>query len=290
LPLPADLPIVDHHCHLSPSGEGVKAAQRFRTAGGTHLFLTTQNYETGVPGSLEDYRRQYEVTARLADRIREETGTVVYVVVAPYPVDLVSLVPRLGPGEAVAVHSAALDLAATWVKEHRAVALGEVGRPHFAVSAEVQGAADEVLRHALEAARDAGCPAVVHSEDLTPDGYRDLAALAARSGLPTARVIKHYARVFVPPDERCGVTPSFLARRELAAGSIHSPGPWFWETDFLDDPVRPGAVLDLTTVPRRAAQFLAREPSGAELLRGPFQDSVQAVYGFRPEIEDVPAS
>ena len=49
LPLPADLPIVDHHCHLSPSGEGIRAAQRFRAAGGTHLFLTTQNYETGYP-------------------------------------------------------------------------------------------------------------------------------------------------------------------------------------------------------------------------------------------------
>ena len=57
---------------------GWQAARRFRAAGGTHLFLTTQNYETEVPRSLEDYRRQFETTERLGKRVREETGVVAY--------------------------------------------------------------------------------------------------------------------------------------------------------------------------------------------------------------------
>ncbi|MGI0156215.1 MAG: hypothetical protein ACREDE_08840, partial [Thermoplasmata archaeon] len=65
MPLPRGLPVVDHHCHLSPSGEGVGAARRFHAAGGTHLFLATQNYGPGVPTSVGDYARQFETTEQL---------------------------------------------------------------------------------------------------------------------------------------------------------------------------------------------------------------------------------
>ncbi|HKV90828.1 MAG TPA: hydrolase TatD, partial [Thermoplasmata archaeon] len=83
--LPADLPVVDHHCHLSPNGEGVAAAGRFRRAGGTHLFLATQSYAPGPITRLETYEAQFETTERLARAIRTEVGVVVYLVVAPYP-------------------------------------------------------------------------------------------------------------------------------------------------------------------------------------------------------------
>lgn len=276
----AGLPIVDHHCHLSPSGEGVEAARRFRAAGGTHLFLATQNYARRLPRSVEDYAEQFRTTEALARRVVAETGVVVFVVIAPYPVDLLGQAEALGLPEAVAVQSAALDLAGRWVEEGRAVALGEVGRPHFPVAPEIAEASEAVLRHALEIARDAGCPAVVHSEDLDADGYRRLAELAAQSSFPVGRLVKHYARAVVPTVARSGVAPSFVARRDLVRDCLREPGPWFLETDFLDDPARPGAVLDLATVPRRAEAIVRSVPDGAERLRVPFEESVRSVYGL----------
>lgn len=284
MPIPPDLPVVDHHCHLSPTGEGVAAARRFQQAGGSHLFLATQNYDAGVPTTLESYRIQFATTESLADRIRRETGVEVYCVLAPYPVDLIGAAEAIGLPAARDLQLQAIDLAARRVEEQAAVALGEVGRPHFATTAELVAASEEVFVHALEAARDVGCPAVVHSEDLTADGYRSLAALAARASFPVGRLVKHYARQLVPAKDRLGIAPSFLARRELVSAALAEPPPWFWETDFLDDPRRPGAVLDLATVPRRA-QAIAAEASGVDRLRIPFVASVQQVYGFTPTVD-----
>jgi TatD-related deoxyribonuclease len=289
VPLPSDLPVVDHHCHLSPSGEGVAAAKRFRRAGGTHLFLTTQAYAPGPITRLETYAEQFETTERLAQAIHAESGVVVYVVVAPYPVDLVTAAPGMGLPAAQQLHEAALDLAGRWVKDGRAVALGEVGRPHFPIAEDVAAAVDATFDHALEVARDAGCPAVVHTEDLDADALRALARRASALQFPLGRLVKHYQRTLVPPELQGEVVPSYLARRELCADALPTPGPWFWETDFLDDPARPGAVLDLETVPRRARRFADRSPQDLERLRVPFVDSIAAVYGLRPSTEEVRA-
>ena len=282
--LPSGLPVVDHHCHLSPHGEGVAAARRFHAAGGTHLFLATQNYLPSVPRTLEEYRHQFETTEGLARQVREEAGVVAYPVVAPYPVDLVHVAPEIGIPAALEVHLRAIDLAGAWVREQRAVALGEVGRPHFPIPGEVGQAVEVAFRHALTTAREVDCPVVVHSADLDPAGFRELAERARDVGLPPERVVKHYARRRFAPDERSSVTPSYLARRELVRGVVHDPGPWFLETDFLDDPRRPGAVLDLATIPRRA-RALSESPSDSETLWVPFVHSIERVYRFRPEVD-----
>jgi TatD-related deoxyribonuclease len=284
VPLPRGLPIVDHHCHLSPHGEGVGAARRFAGAGGTHLFLATQNYSANVPTKLDDYRSQFETTEALADRIRAEVGVGVYLVVAPYPIDLVHAAPLLGLEGALALQRDALDLAGHWVRERRAVALGEVGRPHFPVAPEIAAAIDDAFRHAFDVAREADCALVVHSSDLDARGYADLAAGARAAGLPVERVVKHYARERIAPSDRSAVTPSYVARRELFREVLHDPAPWFLETDFLDDPARPGAVLDLATIPRRASSLAGSSPADVDRLWVPFRDSVERVYGWRPEV------
>ncbi|HXQ94660.1 MAG TPA: TatD family hydrolase [Thermoplasmata archaeon] len=289
MPLPSDLPVVDHHCHLSPNGEGVAAARRFRAAGGTHLFLTTQAYSAAPIVDLEAYSTQFATTERLATAIRAESGVVAYVVVAPYPVDLVRASESIGLPAAIDLQRAALDLAGHWVEEGRAVALGEVGRPHFPVTPELSAAAEAVFRYALGVARDAGCPAIVHSEHLDDEGLLGLARLAASEGFPLGKLVKHYQRTRVAPGQRSGVVPSYVARRELCAETLGTDGPWFWETDFLDDPSRPGAVLDIETVPRRARAVADRTPGDVERLRIPFVSSVEQVYGLRPSVEEVRA-
>ncbi|HTP56395.1 MAG TPA: TatD family hydrolase [Thermoplasmata archaeon] len=288
--LPRGLPVVDHHCHLSPDGEGVRAAARFRAAGGTHLFLATQNYDRRPLTDLEDYRRQFDTTETLARQVHESTGVVVYPVLAPYPLDLLEAAPAIGLPAALELHRAALDLAGARVRERRAVALGEVGRPHFPIAADLEAASREAFRHALQAAREADCPVVIHSEDLGPAGYRGFAEEAGRAGVPARRVVKHYARQRIDPDDAAGVARSYLARRELVRAVIDDPAPWFLETDFLDDPGRPGAVLDLATVPRRARAIADDSVRGADRLWGPFSESIERVYGWRPAVEDGPAA
>lgn len=258
------------------------AARRFRAAGGTHLFLATQNYGARVPRTLDDYARQFEQTEALGRAVAAETGATVYTVLAPYPIDLVHVAPEIGVPAAEALQRAALELAARRVRERAAVALGEVGRAHFPVPAEVGEAVERVFAFAAEVARETDCPLVVHSEDLDAAGYGRLAALARAHGLDPGRVVKHYARERVAPEDRDGVAASFLAKRDLVRSVLADGALWFLETDFLDDPNRPGAVLDLGTVPRRAAQVAERGAADADRLWVPFSESIERVYGFRP--------
>ncbi|HKS59566.1 MAG TPA: deoxyribonuclease, partial [Thermoplasmata archaeon] len=97
------------------------------------------------------------------------------------------------------------------------------------------------------------------------------------------RIVKHYARELIDPELSAGPVPSYLARKTLVEQSLGSPPPWFWETDFLDDPQRPGAVLDLATIPRRVAAILASSPGSAERLHGPFRTSIEKIYGISLE-------
>jgi len=205
-------------------------------------------------------------------------------VLAPYPIDLVGAAAQLGPVGALELYCSALDLAGRWVRERKAVAIGEVGRPHFPIDAQVATVVGPAFRHALEVARDADCPVVVHSEDLSADGFRELARQARETGLRPDRVVKHYTRTYIAADSSGGVVPSYLARRELVRAVSPTPGPWFLETDYLDDPKRPGAVLDLSTVPRRAVGIAQDPDQGPERLFVPFVESVERVYGWRPEV------
>jgi TatD-related deoxyribonuclease len=279
-PLPPDLPVVDHHCHLSPNGEGIRAAARFAAAGGTHLFLATQSYGPGPILALPGYVDQFDTTEALARRVGEETSATGYAVLAPYPIDLLAARQSLGLEGAIQLQMEALDEAGRRVRDHRAVALGEVGRPHFPVEEEkVREASERVFDYAMAVAHDADCPAIVHCEDLSAEGYLDLMARARRAGLRPERIVKHYARArFFAPGEI--PVRSYLARRELISEVLDDPGPWFWETDFLDAPSRAGAVLDIATVPKRAKWVAAHLPEKVERLRVPFEEAVRKVYGL----------
>lgn len=285
---PFDLPIVDHHAHLRPGPSGLDAARRFARAGGTHLFLTTQNYLDHPPTTLDDYREQFATTLAIAQGVRADTGLEIYCVLAPFPVDLVNAAPSIGLEAAETLQRQALRLAADLVLDDQAVALGEVGRAHFPVDPPIAEALDRVLVAALETARDVGCPAVLHTEDLEAEGYRDIALHARNVGFSLDRLVKHYARTYRPPAERVGIIPSFLAKREVLLDALADPGPWFLETDFLDDPSRPGTVLPLETIPRRvrwlAQQKLDLSGSGGEgwdsRLAIPFVSSPKKVYGL----------
>lgn len=284
------LPVVDHHAHLRPDAASMEAVRRFESLGGTHIFLATQNYAETVPLSLEDYRAQFETTLSIVRSIEQQTTVRAFPVLAPYPIDLLGAADQIGLARAVEVQKAAIELAGRYIREHAAVAIGEVGRAHFPVPPEREGALTEVLEHAMQVGREVGCPLVLHTEDLDGAGYERLAKMAARLSLEPSRLVKHYARAFVPAPLRHSIVPSFLARKDLVKESLADPGPWFWETDYLADPSRPGAVLSLETVPRRVAGLLRLEAPAAlsERLSIPFREAPRKVYGIELQPREGP--
>ncbi|HUT28110.1 MAG TPA: TatD family hydrolase [Methanomassiliicoccales archaeon] len=250
-------PVLDNHIHLQPSGRNVEAVKEFLKVGGTHLVLSHMPYDEVPIRSSDDFSMAYAVTLSLAEKARS-AGARTFVTLGPYPVELLGLVERMPLEAAVEVMKGGMDRAADLVREGLAVGLGEIGRPHFPVSDEIMTASNDILSYGMQLAKECGCPVVIHAESATPDSMEDLGRMADKVGLSREKVVKHYCTPLITPEECRGLYPSILASRPSVNEAFGKGDRFLLETDYFDDPERPGAVLAITTVPKRMRQLVGK--------------------------------
>ncbi len=202
------------------------------------------------------YEPIYERTIGLAMKAMENTSVKTFVTLGPYPVDLINLEEKVGLEKAEHIMMEGMELASKYVIEEKAIALGEIGRPHFDVSDEIWSASNRIMKRGMELAADIGCPVVLHTESATPEVCKELAEIADDARLSRTKVIKHYSPPIVEEDKNHGLFPSVLASTKNIESALKQGTRFMMETDYLDDPNRPGAVLGIKTVPRRTKQML----------------------------------
>ena len=274
------VPILDNHVHLEPrKGRNVDAVRDFERLGGTHLIVSHLPYSEVRVGSAEDFRRSYDVTVSTVERINSETGVKAYATVGPYPVELLGFEKRFGLEAGKDIMVAGMDIAAEYVRDGKALAIGEVGRPHFPVPDDIWEASNDILLHGMRLAKETGCAIVLHTESGTPETMLELAGMADSVGLDRGRVVKHYSPPTVLPEENAGLMPSVLAGKEAVQEALRKGTRFMMETDFLDDPKRPGAVLAITTVPKRTSAFIERGLMTEEQAFTIHQDNPRSTYG-----------
>ena len=245
------LPAYDNHLHLSPSGRNIDALREFQAAGGTGLTLVTLPYPEVMISEGSDFRRSFEITLFLAEKAREMTDLKVNVSVGPYPVLLISLAERFGLEKAERIMIEGMEIAASLVADGKANSRGEIGRPHFPVDdVRIMDASNRILSRGMELAHEVDCPVIIHceSEDYTDSS---LASMAKEAGLDPGKVIKHSSPPWVTPEETHGVMPSIPASRSLIREAISKSDRFMMETDFIDDPQKPNAIMTVTSVPKR---------------------------------------
>jgi TatD-related deoxyribonuclease len=275
-----DFPILDNHVHLEPvRGRHVESAKDFQRSGGTHLIISHLPYEEIRCAKKEDFRRAFEATVAVKDRVNKETSVKAYATIGPYPVELLELEKLHGLERATDVMLEAMDLAAEFVREGKALAIGEVGRPHFPVSSDVWDASNRIMSHAMRCGKDVGCAVVLHTESATGESMKEIAQMADRAGLPRERVVKHYCPPLILPEENHGLMPSVLAGKDAMKEAVRKGSRFLMETDFLDDPQRPGAVLAITTVPKRTKSMIEQRLMTEEQAHQIHVDSPKKTYG-----------
>ena len=271
----SDTPILDDHLHLDPvNGKPREAVADFAQAGGTHLLvLNKPSWTLGVDvDRKEDFREGFDRTIEATETAKQVLPGRAWTVLGVHP----GLISRLVDDRDFAVDGArelmeaGLDVAAEYVAEGRALAL-KSGRPHHPVSNEVRKASNQVLRHALSLAGELDCVLQLHTEDT--DDLSEVGEWAAERGVSEERVVKHYASGPVS-----GATASVIARKDELRAAADSDEPFLMETDFLDDPDRPGAVLGPKTVPRRARWL--REEGYGEAVERAHVETPARVYGI----------
>lgn len=273
-------PVLDNHLHLDRDrGEGLAAVRDFSNAGGTHMMIVNQpSWKFGiVPTEGDDFRPVFQETMALASEASELLEGKAWPVLGVHP----ALLSRLVDDQEYSVEDAAevmkrgLAVAGEYAADGPAVAI-KSGRPHYDVSEEVWEASNCVLREAFQVGAEAGVAIQLHTEettDLTPVGK-----WAESAGIPSERVVKHYASGICS-----GVSSSVISRRESLVSAAESSEPFLMETDYLDDPERPGAVLGPKTVPRRT-KWLRENGYDAAVHRS-HVETPERIYGVTMTIK-----
>jgi Predicted metal-dependent hydrolase (urease superfamily) len=272
-----DGPVLDNHLHLDPvNGRGVEAAEEFERAGGTHLNVLNKP-SWNLVGEVDDedgFRETFDLTVEVTEAADQILPGRARPVLGVHPALVSQLLERgYDPEAAADLMKAGIDVAAEYVASGPALAI-KSGRPHYDVADATWDAANEVMRHAFARAAEVGCAVQLHMEG--GEDFEDVAEWAEAEGLPREQVVKHYSGGYVE-----GPIPSVISHKDDLERACGGEWPFFMETDFIDDPDRPGAVLGPKTVPRRTAT-LAEAGHGAALRRAHVETPAR-VYGIDTE-------
>lgn len=273
-------PILDNHLHLQPQGDNVEALKQFQSAGGTHVILSNLPYKGMKIKTGKDFVAQYDITLDLAEKCRKETDVEVFVVLGPYPGHLVWLWDELGEDRATDMMVVGMDIAAEMVKEGNALAIGEIGRPHFPVSERIWQRSNEIMKHGMRLAKEVGCAVQLHTESAGPALWKELAGMADSVGLDKEKLVKHYSGPAILEEENFGLFPSVLSSRKNIEAAAEKGSRFMMETDFLDDPKRPGAVMAPGTVPKRTKAMLEKGIFDEEMVHKIHKEWPERVYGI----------
>ncbi|WP_255195469.1 TatD family hydrolase [Halorarius litoreus] len=270
-------PVLDDHLHLDPvNGRGADAAAEFAEVGGTHLLVLNKP-SWSLVGAVDDesgFRETFDLTVEVTEAADALLDGRAWPVLGVHPALISKLVDRgYTPEEAADLMKAGLDVAAEYVADGPALAI-KSGRPHYDVSEAVWDASNDVMRHAFALGAEVGCAVQLHTEG--GDDFSTVAEWAEAEGLPREQVVKHYS---AGPVE--GPVPSVIARKDELLAAAESGEPFMMETDFIDDPDRPGAVLGPKTVPRRVRWL--REEGYDEALERAHVETPARVYGIDTE-------
>ena len=143
-----------------------------------------------------------------------------------------------------------------------------------------------LLLETMKMASSDGFALQLHVEGELESTYLDMAAMASKAGLAKDRLVRHYSPPNVSSNITQGLTPSVLIGKgamdtliETADSCSHG---FLLETDYMDDPRRPGAVLGPKIVPKRTQQLAAlSEENGLdeEMFFNIHQELPNMIYG-----------
>ena len=144
--------------------------------------------------------------------------------------------------------------------------------------------ANRLMGYSFELARDVGCPVQIHAETTTPESFADLAMHLDAARLPRERAVKHYSTPIVDVAVNHGLWPSVLIGKGSAEEAARGGTRFLMETDYMDDPRYPGAVLGPKTVPRRTAEMISKGLLTEEQAWVVHGKNPERVYGIDVEL------
>jgi len=247
--------IFDNHLHLRRDGRFIDAIKDFKKAGGTH-FVLCQYPMPELVIKHRSYRPCYHETLKIAEEIKNSLDIGVFVTVAPYPVDYLKLSNVFGRDKTLEIMKQGIDIAAKLCEDKECIGIGEIGRPHFPVDKQIMDDCNELLLYSMQKARDVDTTVIIHAESASPEQCKEFVEFGKKAGLKPHKIVKHFSPPLVLERENHGLMPSILASKKNIIEALEKGTRFLMETDYIDDPRRPGAVLGVKTVPKVTKSLL----------------------------------
>ncbi len=283
------IPIADAHTHTNPvRGLGAaRIASRFKSQGGWFMAIVALSpwaYNIDFTG-IESYREVLDILAREC-MAAEEAGVRTACLAGFHPADVDRLIDkyRIAPEKVLNLGLSWIDELASACKEGFLDGIGEVGRQHYKTRAERVIISEIILEKALEIARDYDCLIHMHLENAGRITI-DLVNMKLRSiGTPRnlKRIVFHHMKpghaLYVADLNYAATIPGTPELLDNVLGKV--PPVFMLESDHIDDPMRPGAVV----YPWLMAQHVNRmvRKVGEEYLYKINIDNIISTYRVQP--------
>ncbi len=244
------LPVGDAHSHANPArGMGAaEIARRFRGSGGWFMAILSLNpWSYGIePPGFEAYMRVVKLVVNECSRAREQ-GLTVKCFAGFHPADVDKLVDRyrVRPEEVLRLGLRVVRELRRLCREGVIDGIGEVGRQHFKTMPERVAIAAAIMEEALQAVEE-GCMVQLHLEQAGRATVETVNVTVSRLGLTKRSLIVFHHSTLAMAEAAASLgyqatVPGVPSLLEHAAGRTE---PVFMvESDFIDDPRRPGVVV-----------------------------------------------
>ncbi len=248
------IPVADGHTHTNPvRGLGAeRIATQFREAGGWFMALVSLSpwaYNIEFNG-FDSYKEMIDIHVREC-MYAAKTGVKVACLAGFHPADIDKLIDkfRLKPMEVYELALRVINYEASLCREGILDGIGEIGRQHYKTFPVRSVLAQYILEYAFSVAKDNECVIHLHLEQEGETTVRLVEMALKRAGADTARfrkkIVFHHSKpsLAVLAHER-GFSSTVPGTPQLLLKVLGKIDPVFiLESDHIDDPARPGAVV-----------------------------------------------
>jgi TatD-related deoxyribonuclease len=278
---PLEIPITDNHIHVDPiNGLGpVKVAKQFYNVGGRVMMIP--NKPSWTFNEAFNFKKAMNLVISYCNQINQDTKVKAFPIVGVHPAEFSKLIESGKSYEdSYDLVKIALEYAKKLVEDKKAVAIGEIGRPHYEVEKEELDYQNKILKYGLKLAKDIDCPVQLHTESATEKEFELFASFADEINFNKKKLMKHFSGPLIKSEENFGLTPSVMSGKKNIEIAISKGSNFLMETDYLDDLNRPGAVLGPKTVPKRTLDFINKGIFTEDDAFKIHKENVESIYGI----------
>ncbi len=284
--------VADNHCHVNPvHGIGPRnLAKKFLREGGKILVIVSLlTWSLDLPPcEITSFEKLYKMTIRACKEISEE-GVHTLCILGIHPAEIHQMILKGWNIEKILNFvDCCMKLIENHIKSGEAHGIGEVGRPHWDVPEEEWRIHNIVLERCLEYAKDLDVPVHLHLERKGLETVKSIANIVNKVGNRKYSVVLHHAEGTVVKEAfDAGLMPSVpVGRKQDFEQALQKDPVYVVESDYLDDPKRPGAVIAPWALVRKVRSLVESKLRGPEYVRKIAIDNLHLVYGDVVKIEE----